>query len=82
MTFNHGVEGSSPSALTNKIKYLGETPASDETRRVCAVSTNELRRVMRRALALPIYTLALILDAAAGVLGRLAARIAGDDWPE
>lgn len=22
VTFNHGVEGSSPSALTNKIKYL------------------------------------------------------------
>ena len=24
MTFNHGVEGSSPSALTNEINYLAE----------------------------------------------------------
>ena len=24
VTFNHGVLGSSPSALTNKIKYLGD----------------------------------------------------------
>ena len=30
MTFNHGVEGSSPSALTNEIKYLAakSTPKS------------------------------------------------------
>ena len=26
MTFNHGVEGSSPSALTNKIRCLAEDP--------------------------------------------------------
>ena len=26
MTFNHGVEGSSPSALTNEINYLAEFP--------------------------------------------------------
>jgi hypothetical protein len=25
VTFNHGVEGSSPSALTNEIKYLART---------------------------------------------------------
>jgi hypothetical protein len=36
----------------------------------------------RQALALPIYTLALILDYTAAALGRLAAWIAGDDWPE
>jgi hypothetical protein len=35
----------------------------------------------RRALALPIYTLSLILDFASVALGRLAAWIAGDDWP-
>jgi len=39
-------------------------------------------RISARALALSIYTLALILDIAAAVLSRLAARIAGDDWPE
>jgi hypothetical protein len=32
-------------------------------------------------LALPIYTIALILDFAGSALDRLAARIAGDDWP-
>ena len=36
---------------------------------------------LRRALALPIYTVALILDYTAAALGCLAARIAGDDWP-
>jgi hypothetical protein len=36
---------------------------------------------VRQALALPIYTLALILDIAASVLGRLAALVADDDWP-
>ncbi|SHH22282.1 hypothetical protein [Bradyrhizobium erythrophlei] len=40
------------------------------------------RRELRCVLALPIYTLALILDVAAAVLGRLAALVAGDDWPE
>jgi len=37
---------------------------------------------LRRKLALPIYTLALIFDVAASALGRLAALVAGDDWPE
>jgi hypothetical protein len=32
-------------------------------------------------LALPIYAVALILDYLAGALGRLAAVVAGDDWP-
>ena len=81
MTFNHGVEGSSPSALTNRINTLPEYAASDENRRVCAVSANELPCTMRRVLALPIYTPALILDVGAAALGRLAALVAGDDWP-
>jgi hypothetical protein len=33
---------------------------------------------LSRALALPIYTVALALDVTAAALGRLA----GDDWPE
>jgi hypothetical protein len=37
---------------------------------------------IRRALALPIYILALLLDLAGAGLGWLAAAIAGDDWPE
>jgi len=36
---------------------------------------------IRQALALPIYTVALILDYTAAALGKLAAWIAGDDWP-
>jgi hypothetical protein len=32
-------------------------------------------------LALPIYMIALILDLASSALDRLAAGIAGDDWP-
>jgi hypothetical protein len=36
---------------------------------------------LRRAVALPIYTVALILSFASDLLGSLAARIAGDDWP-
>jgi hypothetical protein len=33
-----------------------------------------------RALTLPIYMLALVLEVAAAALGRLAALVAGDDW--
>jgi hypothetical protein len=36
---------------------------------------------VRRAMALPIYTVALILSFASDLLGWLAAKIAGDDWP-
>lgn len=36
---------------------------------------------LRHALALPVYTIALILDFASAALDRLAAWIAGDDWP-
>jgi len=35
---------------------------------------------LRQAIALPIYTLALVLEVAATALARRAA-IAGDDWP-
>jgi hypothetical protein len=36
---------------------------------------------LRQALALLIYAIALVLDFAAAALGRLAALVAGDDWP-
>jgi hypothetical protein len=36
---------------------------------------------LRQTAACPIYTLSLILDFASVALGRLAAWIAGDDWP-
>jgi hypothetical protein len=38
-------------------------------------------RRVRHALALPIYTISLILDYASVAFGRLATWIAGDDWP-
>ena len=47
MTFNHGVEGSSPSALTNEINYLIRSPVSSKIPRVCTVSANALRRAWR-----------------------------------
>jgi hypothetical protein len=37
---------------------------------------------LRQAIALPLYIASLILDFASVALGRLAAWIAGDDWPE
>jgi hypothetical protein len=48
--FNHGVEGSSPSALTNEIKHLTRCQRSPNTARVCTVSTNRLPRVRLRGL--------------------------------
>jgi hypothetical protein len=36
---------------------------------------------LRHALALPVYAIALILGYASAALDRLAAYIAGDDWP-
>lgn len=44
LTFNHGVEGSSPSALTNEIKYLAENLRSSIIHSVGAVLANRLRR--------------------------------------
>jgi hypothetical protein len=79
VTFNHGVEGSSPSALTIEIRYLDEFSRINRTACVCAVSANALPR---RALALPIYTIALLLDFTGAMQGRLAAWIAGDNWPQ
>jgi hypothetical protein len=35
---------------------------------------------MRQAIALPLYTLALLLDYLSVALGRLAAWLAGDVW--
>jgi hypothetical protein len=36
---------------------------------------------LRQALALPIYAIALILGFASDLLGNIAAKLAGDDWP-
>jgi hypothetical protein len=36
---------------------------------------------LRQAVAWPIYLISLILDYASAALGRLAAWVAGDDWP-
>lgn len=52
-------------------KCTWEAPGKDERR--------FLR--LRQAIALPLYTVSLILDFASVALGRLAAVVAGDDWP-
>jgi hypothetical protein len=36
---------------------------------------------LRRALALPIYAVALIMSFLSDLLGTIAAKIAGDGWP-
>jgi hypothetical protein len=36
---------------------------------------------LRRVIALPVYTVALLLDYLSAALGRLGAWIAGDNWP-
>jgi len=36
---------------------------------------------LRQAMAWPIYTIALVFDLVSAGPGRLAAWIAGDDWP-
>jgi hypothetical protein len=46
-----------------------------------AASSSSSKDRLRRAVALPIYAVALMLDFTAGGLGALAAWIAGDDWP-
>ena len=43
MTFNHGVEGSSPSALTNRIKHLGTSRDFRKSASVGTVLANRLR---------------------------------------
>jgi hypothetical protein len=43
VTFNHGVEGSSPSALTKENKHLAEISSSSKKPCVCTVSANALR---------------------------------------
>jgi hypothetical protein len=40
---------------------------------------SDARRV--KAIALPVYAVGLLLDYLSDALGRLAAWIAGDDWP-
>jgi hypothetical protein len=36
---------------------------------------------LQQAIALPVYTIALLLNYLSDAFGRLAAWIAGDDWP-
>jgi len=43
VTFNHGVLGSIPSALTKEIKQLDRLSGLRIKRRVCIVSANRLR---------------------------------------
>jgi hypothetical protein len=36
---------------------------------------------LRRGIALPLYATALILSYLSDAIGKLAARVAGDNWP-
>jgi hypothetical protein len=78
-TFNHGVEGSSPSALTNNIRHNLNSEASGRKPCVCTLSANDLPKRLRRAVALPIYAIALILALLTNLLDSLAGKIAGDE---
>ena len=80
MTFNHGVEGSSPSALTNETGRFSNFLHFSQSPRVCTVSANALPRRVRRALAFPVSAAALLLILLGGLLDQLAAKIAGDEW--
>jgi hypothetical protein len=77
-TFNHGVEGSSPSALTIEIRHNLNFAGFPRSLRVCTVSANALLRI-RRALAFPLYATALAMAVLSDLIGTLAAKIAGDD---
>jgi hypothetical protein len=80
VTFNHGVEGSSPSALTNQTGHFSNNPILQQTARVCTVSANELPRWLRRALAFPLYAGAVLLLILGSLLGLLAFKIDDDPW--
>jgi hypothetical protein len=58
-----------------------ESPADPNECRTFDLQTVPVCLRVRHALALPIYALSLILDFASAALGRLAAWVAGDDWP-
>jgi hypothetical protein len=45
------------------------------------ISVDSAWRSRSQASALPGYTVALLLDYVSAALGRLAAWIAGDEWP-
>ena len=45
------------------------------------IRSRPVRLQLRRAFALPVYAVGLLLDYLSEVLGRLGAWIAGDDWP-
>jgi hypothetical protein len=85
VTFNHGVEGSSPSALTKQYQELSGTQEPNCFPEIPRWEVSGKERdafaFLRRSLALPIYTVALILSYVSDMLADLAAWTAGDDWP-
>jgi hypothetical protein len=58
---------------------LGPIPSPSPTmvKRFASVCIN-----LRQSVALPLYTVALVLSYSVDVLGNIAAKIAGDDWPK
>ena len=59
------------------------TDNSQDARRVriCRANSFAISLRLRRALALPIYAVALIMSFLSDLLGTIAAKIAGDGWP-
>jgi hypothetical protein len=74
------VAGSNPARGASNLNDLAENAEISQKRRVCTVSANALLH-LRCAVAFPVYAVALVLDFMSGALGKLAAKIAGDDWP-
>jgi hypothetical protein len=74
------VGGSSPPNCTSKIKYLGKFASHSLDGWEAGGKASLVLRI-RHAIGLPIYLISQLLDYASVALGRLAAVVAGDDWP-
>jgi hypothetical protein len=59
----------------------GKQQVSGEAMMIAEYPQGRPSHKIRQGLALPVYTVALLLDYLSAGLGHLAAWIAGDDWP-
>jgi hypothetical protein len=88
VTFNHGVEGSSPSALTIEIKELSPYSGADKTVCVGTVSANRLserrlqeKQIKRKAFASPSHSLrAAFFPELSGGRGPLSPWVPAARW--
>jgi hypothetical protein len=63
------------------VKFIERRPCADSEPSLEHVENRPSRRFRTLPYRLPVYTVALLLDYLSTALGRLAAWIAGDDWP-